>query len=167
MIVVETKRAMGFATTAAFLSRADDSYLVIALRGGGGTVSHNISVFLIIFIGGGLGSMLRHAVNQTSAALFGTHFPSGTFAVNVIGSLAMGLLAGWFAFRGEGGQLLRLFLTTGILGGFTTFSAFSLDAALLWERGQVGIAALYVGGSVAAGIGGVFIGLSVMRSFLS
>ena len=80
--------------------------------------------------------MLRHAVNQASAAYFGVNFPWGTLFVNVVGSLAMGLLAGWFAFRGEGGQLLRLFLATGILGGFTTFSAFSIDAALLWERGQ-------------------------------
>ena len=79
----------------------------------------------------------------------------------------MGLIAGWFAFRGDGGQLLRLFLTTGILGGFTTFSAFSLDAALLLERGQTASGILYVVGSVAAGIICVFLGLAVMRAFLS
>ena len=129
-------------------------------------MNHHTSAVLIIFIGGGVGSMLRHAVNQACAALFGIHFPSGTLAVNIIGSLAMGILAGWFAFRGDG-PLLRLFLATGVLGGFTTFSAFSLDAALLWERGQVGVAALYVGGSVAAGIIGVFVGLSLMRTLLS
>jgi CrcB protein len=129
-------------------------------------VSHHTSAFLVIFIGGGLGSLLRHGVNQSCAALFGIHFPSGTLAVNIIGSLAMGLLAGWFAFRGDG-QLMRLFLATGVLGGFTTFSAFSLDAALLWERGQTSIATLYIGGSVAAGIIGIFVGLSVMRTLLS
>ena len=69
------------------------------------------------------GSMIRHAVNQTSAAMFGINLPYGTLSVNIVGSLMMGLIAGWFAFRGDGGQLLRLFLTTGILGGFTTFSA--------------------------------------------
>ena len=129
-------------------------------------MSHPAQVFLAIFVGGGLGSILRHFVNQACAAFFGLHFPAGTLVVNIIGSLAMGLLAGWFAFRGDG-QFLRLFLTTGVLGGFTTFSAFSLDAALLWERGQTGVAALYAGGSVAAGIIGVFAGLSLMRALLS
>lgn len=129
-------------------------------------MSHRVVVFLVIFIGGGVGSMLRHAVNVGAAALFGIHFPSGTLAVNVIGSLLMGLLAGWFTFRSDG-QLLRLFLTTGVLGGFTTFSAFSLDAALLWERGQTAVAALYTGGSVAAGILSIFAGIRIMRAMLS
>lgn len=110
--------------------------------------------------------MLRHAANQASAALFGVHFPWGTLFVNIIGSLAMGLVAGWFTFRGEGGQLLRLFLATGILGGFTTFSAFSLDAALLWERGPTAVAALYVVGSVVAAIIGVMTGVAIMRAWL-
>ena len=126
-------------------------------------MSHPFSAFLTIFVGSGLGSILRHAVNQACAAFFGINFPSGTLVVNIAGSLMMGLLAGWFTFRGDG-QLLRLFLATGVLGGFTTFSAFSLDAALLWERGQTGIAALYVGGSVAAGIISLFVGLAVMRA---
>jgi fluoride exporter len=123
-------------------------------------------VFFVIFIGGGLGSMLRHAVNLAGTALFGVNFPSGTLTVNIVGSIAMGLLAGWFALRGDG-QTLRLFLTTGILGGFTTFSAFSLDTALLWERGERTVAALYAGGSVAAGVIGVFAGLAIMRALLS
>lgn len=129
-------------------------------------MSHHASVFLLIFIGGGLGSMMRHTINLACAWLFGVNFPSGTIAVNVVGSLAMGLIAGWFAFRGDG-HLTRLFLTTGVLGGFTTFSAFSLDAALLWERGQFALAGMYVCGSVAAGIVGVFAGLGVMRSWMS
>ena len=127
---------------------------------------HRVSVFLLIFFGGGIGSMLRHFVNQTSAALFGVNFPYGTLFVNIVGSLAMGLIAGWFTFRGHGGQTLRLFLTTGILGGFTTFSAFSLDTALLWERGQTGVAALYVAGSLGASLVAVFGGLAIMRSAL-
>jgi CrcB protein len=123
-------------------------------------------VFLLVFLGGGIGSILRHAVNLASTALFGVNFPSGTLAVNIIGSLAMGALAGFFAFRGDG-HLTRLFLTTGVLGGFTTFSAFALDAALLWERGQIGLAAFYVGTSVAAAIVGVFAGLGMMKALLS
>jgi CrcB protein len=130
-------------------------------------VSHRVLAFILIFIGGGVGSMLRHAVNQASAAMFGMNFPYGTLSVNIIGSLVMGLIAGWFSYRGEGGQLLRLFLTTGILGGFTTFSAFSLDAALLIERGQTTTGIFYVAGSVAAGIVCVFGGLAIMRSVLS
>jgi len=130
-------------------------------------VRHQTLAFLIIFLGGGLGSMLRHAVNQASAALLGLNFPWGTVLVNIAGSLAMGLLAGWFAFRGEGGQMLRLFLATGILGGFTTFSAFSLDAALLWERGQTAGAAFYAAGSVVAAISSVFAGIAIMRSWLA
>jgi CrcB protein len=118
---------------------------------------------LLVFLGGGLGSILRHVVNQVSASLFGLNFPYGTLLVNIFGSLAMGWIAGWFAFRGEGGQMLRLFLTTGILGGFTTFSAFSLDVALLWERGQTWHAAFYVAGSIVASIAAAFAGLATMR----
>lgn len=129
--------------------------------------AHHALAFLVVFIGGGIGSMLRHAVNQLGAAFFGVNFPSGTLFVNITGSLAMGLVAGWFAFRGEGEQLLRLFLTTGILGGFTTFSAFSLDVALLWERGQTATAIAYSLGSVGAAIIGIFIGLGIVRSLLT
>ena len=76
----------------------------------------------------------------------------------------MGVMAGWLAFRGAGGgQTLRLFLTTGIIGGFTTFSTFSLDAAFFWERGQRWGTAGYVGGSVAAGVLGLFAGLALVR----
>jgi fluoride exporter len=114
-----------------------------------------------------IGSMLRHAVDQTSAATLGVNFPFGTLFVNITGSLAIGLLAGWFAFRGDGGSLLRLFLATGILGGFTTFSAFSLDAALLWQRGETVGAALYVVGSIGMSVIGVFIGLAAMRALVS
>ena len=123
--------------------------------------------YLIVFLGAGLGGALRHGVNLAAARLLGTGFPFGTFAVNVLGSLAMGLLAEYFALRGDASQSWRLFLTTGILGGFTTFSAFSLDAALLWERGEALLALLYVAGSVALAIGGLFLGLWTVRALVT
>jgi fluoride exporter len=119
--------------------------------------------YLLVFLGGGLGSMLRHAVNQASSSFLGAGFWATLF-VNITGSFAMGLIAGWFAFRGEGGrQSLRLFLTTGMLGGFTTFSTFSLDAALFWERGQPWGTVFYIGCSVVAGLMGLFGGLALVR----
>jgi len=123
--------------------------------------------FLIVFLGGGLGAALRHGVNLLSARMLGTAFPYATVFENVSGSLAMGLIAGYFAFRSGGAhQHWQLFLTTGILGGYTTFSAFSLDAALLYERGALGLAAIYVLGSVALSIAGLFAGLALARHFL-
>ena len=97
--------------------------------------------YLIVFFGAGIGGAGRHGVNVLATRLFGTHFPVGTLVINVLGCLVMGLIAGFFAFRGHLPQEARLFLATGVLGGFTTFSAFSLDAALLWERGAAGLAA--------------------------
>ena len=120
--------------------------------------------YLIIFLGAGIGGALRHAVNVAAARALGTGFPAGTMIVNLLGSFLMGLLAGYFLFRPGLSQDVRLFLTTGVLGGFTTFSAFSLDAALMVERHQYGLAAAYVGGSVVAGIGALFLGLALFRS---
>ena len=120
--------------------------------------------YLIVFLGGGIGAALRHGVNLTAARALGTAFPYGTLAVNVIGSLAMGMLAAYFAFKGDATQHWRLFFTTGILGGFTTFSAFSLDSVLLYERGETCVAALYVAASVAISIAGLFAGLALVRS---
>jgi CrcB protein len=121
--------------------------------------------YLIVFVGGGLGAALRHGINILFARMLGTAFPYGTLTVNVTGSLIMGLIAGYFAFKGDASQNWRLFLTTGILGGYTTFSAFSLDVALLYERGEIGLAALYVGASVVISIAGLFAGLALARSF--
>ncbi|MCG6206267.1 fluoride efflux transporter CrcB [Rhodopseudomonas sp. HC1] len=120
--------------------------------------------YLLVFLGGGLGAMFRHFINTASSRMFGTAFPYHTFFINVSGSIVMGLIAGYLAFKGGSAQNLRLFLMTGILGGYTTFSAFSLDAALLYERGAVGLAALYVIGSVALAIGGLFAGLALIRA---
>jgi fluoride exporter len=119
--------------------------------------------YLLVFLGAGLGGALRHGVNSLALRLLGPGLPYGTFLVNVLGSFAIGLLAGWFAFRGDASQPLRLFLTTGILGGFTTFSAFSLDAALLYERGALWSFAGYVIGSVALSILALFAGLAFFR----
>ena len=121
-------------------------------------------VYLIEFLGGGIGAALRHGVNLAAARTPGTAFPYGTLTVNIVGSLVMGLLAAYFAFKGDASQHWRLFLTTGILGGFTTFSAFSLDVALLYERGQVAMAALYVGVSVCVSIAALFAGFALVRN---
>jgi len=122
--------------------------------------------YLLVFLGAGIGGALRHGVNVGCARMCGTAFPWGTLTVNVVGSFLMGAIAGWLAFKaGEGwSQPLRLFLTTGILGGFTTFSAFSLDAMLIWERGQAGLAATYVIGSVLLSIAGLVTGLGLVRT---
>lgn len=121
--------------------------------------------YLIVFLGGGLGAALRHGINMASARAFGTAFPYGTLLINITGSLVMGLVAAWFALRGDASQSWRLFLTTGILGGYTTFSAFSLDAALLYERGEISAAAIYVVASVALSIAGLFAGFALVRNF--
>jgi CrcB protein len=120
-------------------------------------------LYLIVFIGAGIGGALRHGVNDGAVRVFGYGFPFGTLIVNIAGSFLMGLLAGYFAFRPGIPQHVRLFLTTGILGGFTTFSAFSLDTALLIERHSYGLAAGYVVGSVAASMSALFFGLALFR----
>ena len=119
--------------------------------------------YLLVFFGGGLGATLRHLVNLACARGIGIGFPWGTLIINITGSTVMGLIAGYLAFKGVASQPWRLFLMTGILGGYTTFSAFSLDAALLYERGELGLAAAYVLGSVVLSIAGLFAGLAVMR----
>lgn len=121
--------------------------------------------YLMVFLGGGLGAMLRHGLNIAGVRVLGNHFPYATFFINITGSIVMGLIAGYFAFKGDASQHWRLFLTTGILGGYTTFSTFSLDAALLYERGEVGLAAFYVIGSVVIAIVGLFAGLAFVRQF--
>ena len=121
-------------------------------------------LYAIVFIGGGIGAALRHGVNVAAARLFGTSFPYGTLTVNIVGSLVMGLLTAYFAFKIDMPQHWRLLLTTGVLGGFTTFSTFSLDVAVLYERGEVAMAAFYVLLSVAASIGALFGGLALVRS---
>lgn len=118
---------------------------------------------LLVFVGSGLGGVARHLVNLWVTKLAGTGFPLGILIINVSGSLVMGLLAGWFAFKSELPHDVRLFLTTGIVSGYTTFSAFSLDAALLMERGAYASAAVYVFGSVVLSIAALMAALAAMR----
>ncbi|MCE4224267.1 fluoride efflux transporter CrcB [Methylobacterium sp. C25] len=119
---------------------------------------------LLVFLGAGIGGVLRHGVNMT-AVRFGSSFPWGTLTINVVGSIAMGLITGWFALRG-GGMQARLFIATGILGGFTTFSTFSLETYMLFERGETAAALGYVLASLIVGIGGLALGLLLMRQIL-
>jgi CrcB protein len=124
--------------------------------------------FLLVALGGGLGASLRYGAGLAAARLFAGGWPYGTFFVNVTGSLAMGLLVGWLALKaGEGGDQLRLFLATGVLGGFTTFSAFSLEAADMIRAGALGQAASYVSLSVGLGVGALFLGLALAQKVFS
>ena len=120
----------------------------------------------LVFLGAGLGGALRHGVNAGCARLFGSGAPWGTLAVNVSGSLAMGLLVGWLALRAEAGWAApaRLFAATGVLGGYTTFSAYSLDALALWERGEAVTALVYAASSVALSIAALAGGLAAARA---
>ena len=120
------------------------------------------SIFAVA-VGGAIGATGRYLFNLQMLRLLGPNFPWGTFGVNVIGSFIMGLVAGLFALRLDLSPEMRSFITTGILGGFTTFSAFSLDAANMIERAQHALAAAYIGGSVALGITGLFLGLWIAR----
>jgi CrcB protein len=125
-----------------------------------------MQALVLVFVGGGLGAAARHLFNLGAARLFGIGFPWGTLGVNVLGGLAMGLLTAWLVTRTEGtSDHLRLFLATGLLGGFTTFSAFSLDAVALWERGDTGAAAAYLAASVILSISALAAGLAIGRAF--
>jgi fluoride exporter len=121
--------------------------------------------FLAVFLGGGLGAVARHGVNLLSAQVLSSRFPWGTLAVNVLGSLLIGVLAEYFSLRAQLPQPLRLFLITGVLGGFTTFSAFSLEVGLLMERGQMVAAAGYALASVIGAVGAMFAGMALVRHF--
>lgn len=132
-----------------------------------GLIAVSMPPMLLVFLGAGIGGVLRHGVNMLSPRLFGTGFPAGTLCINVLGSFLIGVIAGWLAFRlhAEWSQAARMFVITGILGGFTTFSAFSLEFALLVERGAIGLAALYVVASVGLSLAAVFAGLMLVRAF--
>jgi len=119
-----------------------------------------LTASLTVAAGGAVGAWLRFAAGRLIGA---GPFPYATLSVNVLGSLAMGLLAGWLARHGAGGEHWRLLLGVGVLGGFTTFSAFSLEIALMIERGAMAQAALYIGLSLVGGVGGLFAGLALAR----
>lgn len=122
-----------------------------------------MSNILLVMAGGAIGAALRYLLSQASLRTLGPGWPWGTFAANVLGGLAMGLLAGWLAARAAGGEPIRLFVAVGILGGFTTFSAFSLETMLMIERGDWMPALFYAFLSVAASVGALAIGLSIAR----
>ncbi len=119
---------------------------------------------VLVAIGGAIGASLRHTVNMLAVRIVATSFPWWTIVINILGSLAMGLFIGWLARRSGTSDALRLFVATGILGGFTTFSAFSLDFATLWERGQASAAFGYAAASVLLSLYAVFVGLWVARA---
>jgi fluoride exporter len=123
---------------------------------------------LIVVVGAGLGGGFRHGINVAVARLLpGLGFPLATLIINVLGSFLMGVLAEGFALRGAAGHPARLFLTTGMLGGFTTFSTFSLDAISLYQRGETVAAAFYVAASVATGLVGLVAGVALVRAVLA
>ena len=121
--------------------------------------------FLMVAAGGALGAMARYATGLAAARLMGaTAWPWGTFAANVVGGLLIGLVTGWIAHRGAAqSEAIRLFAVVGVLGGFTTFSAFSLEVVSLLERREMATATLYVLASVFLSVVAVFVGLTIMR----
>lgn len=119
--------------------------------------------YFLVFLGGGLGAAARHGVNVAALRLIGPAFPFGTLSINVAGSFVMGLLVEYFALRGNVPQPVRLFMTTGIVGGFTTFSTFSLEVVLLYQRGQFGAAFAYVASSVVLGVVALLGGMALVR----
>jgi len=120
--------------------------------------------YVLVFLGGGASACLRHACNLLGARVaVGSPWPWSTFLINISGALLMGVVVEAFALRNGASPQLRLLLTTGILGGYTTFSTYSLEIGLLLQRGQHGLAALYAGGSVALGLAGLFGGMKLAR----
>ena len=123
-----------------------------------------IQTLFTVAAGGAIGSSLRYLVNVGALRLLGPAFPWATLMVNVIGSFLMGALVVWFANR----DLMRLapFLMTGILGGFTTFSAFSLDTVTLWQRGEATTAAAYVAASIILSLAALLAGMATVRGLV-
>lgn len=118
---------------------------------------------LLVAVGGALGSVLRYGVGRWAITALGPGFPIGTFAVNIIGGLLMGMLAGWLAQLDDGVEQLRLLLGVGVLGGFTTFSAFSLEVYNMIIRAEVMLAAAYAISSTAGSVLAVLCGVWLMR----
>jgi fluoride exporter len=123
-----------------------------------------MNALLLVATGGAIGSVLRYGVGLLMTRLFGVSFPLGTLTVNVAGGFLMGLFIELLARKFNGLPELRLFVAVGILGGFTTFSSFSLDVAVLWERGETSSVMIYVFASVLLSIGALFFGLWLART---
>jgi len=123
-----------------------------------------MSNILLVMIGGAIGSAARYLLGLAAFRTLGPGWPWGTFAANVIGGFLMGLLAGWLAQRAAGAESVRLFAAVGILGGFTTFSSFSLETMLMIERGDWAPALVYITASVLLSVGALALGLMTLRS---
>ena len=121
-------------------------------------------IVLWVAVGGAIGAAARYLVGMQAVRLLGHDFPWGTLIVNVTGSFAVGVIVALFAHKMQASQEVRAFLTTGILGGFTTFSAFSVDFAVLAERKALAAAGFYVLGSVGLSIAALFAGLWIIRA---
>ena len=119
--------------------------------------------FLWVFLGGGLGSMARYGMSVLTATMFGIQFLLGTLVVNTLGSFMMGLIVEYFAAKGGLPEQGKLFLTTGFLGGFTTFSAFSMEVVLLHSKGGLLQAASYTLASVFLGVSSLYAGMLFIR----
>ncbi|MBZ7922148.1 fluoride efflux transporter CrcB [Ensifer adhaerens] len=122
--------------------------------------------FLLVFLGSGIGGVLRHGVGILAVRMLGAQFPFGTLAINVVGSALMGLIAGLFAALDPSAHDARLFLTTGLIGGFTTFSTFSLDVVSLWERGQPTASVAYLLASLIVSVSALMLTLTLVRRFV-
>ena len=119
--------------------------------------------FLVVFLGSGIGGMLRHGVGLLALRFTGANFPWGTLVINVVGSALMGLMIGLFAARSINDPELRLFVTTGLIGGLTTWSPLSLDIVTLWERGEIGSAIAYAAASIVLSLTVLAIALLAAR----
>jgi CrcB protein len=122
--------------------------------------------FLLVGLGGGMGAMARYGVSVAMPAPQGA-WPWGTFLINVTGSLLIGILAGWVSAKGEAGEPWRLLLGVGVLGGYTTFSAYSLETLRLMERNDIAGAAAYSVGSVLAGLAAVALGVAIAKRVIA
>ncbi len=122
-----------------------------------------MKLLVAIALGGATGALARYFVAQQMTQWLGAGFPWGTFTVNLVGSFVLGLLAETFALAADASPALRGFLIVGLLGSFTTFSTFSLDVALLFQRDRIDLAAFYIAGSVILAIAGLYAGLKLAR----
>lgn len=121
-------------------------------------------LWLAIGVGGAIGAMARHGVGAVSLRLLGPNFPWGTLTVNVAGSIGMGFFIAWLVAREPHTSVMRAFVATGVLGGFTTFSTFALDAVTLWRDKSLSVAGAYVAASVILSLAGLFAGLAAGRA---
>jgi len=127
----------------------------------------NWTVVMAVACGGAIGSVGRYATGVLMGRLLGTGFPWGTLVVNIVGAFLMGALIEALALRFSVSQEVRAFAAIGLLGGFTTFSSFALDAAALFQRGQLGISFLYVAATLVAGLSALYLAIYLVRQFFS